>query len=103
MTEQISTAIDAKISGSGTELIAMRVNIAIGEVNGTNEHIRMAVLSTAPDDMENITTIKPTTNSMEIGITAVLMSSILETVDPMAPYRKAYINMTHTPLPTTWP
>ena len=47
------------------------------------------VVSTFPEAMEDMTTTKAMTNSMVMGITAVLISSNLEAVEPTAPNRKA--------------
>ena len=82
-------ATDMIISYIGTTLIAILVNIAIGDVNGIYEQTLIAVLSTLPLVIENITTIKPTTNSIVMGITEVLISSSFDAVEPTAPNRKA--------------
>lgn len=76
--------------------MAIRANIAIGEVKGINEQTLMSVLSIFPPDMENITIINPDINSIVIGITEVLISSSLEAVEPIAPYIKAYIKKPST-------
>ena len=73
------------ISYHDTVLIAIRVNIAIGDVNGTKEHTFIKILSTFPEANECITTKKAIINSIVIGITEVLMSSSLDAVEPMAP------------------
>ena len=57
MVEPMRIAIDAAISYHATALIQILVNIAIGEVNGIYEHTSIAVLSTEPLLIENITTI----------------------------------------------
>ena len=82
-------AIEIAISYHATVLIQILVNIAIGEVNGIYEQISIAVLSTEPLLIENITTIKAMMNRNVIGITEVLISSSLEAVEPIAPNIKA--------------
>ena len=89
MVEPISIAIEMAISYHATVLIQTLVNIAIGEVNGIYEQISIAVLSTEPLLIENITTIKAMMNRNVIGITEVLISSSLEAVEPIAPNIKA--------------
>ena len=69
----------------------MRVNIAIGEVNGTKEQTFNKTVSNSPIDIDIITTTKPTIKSIVIGMTAVLISSNFDTVEPTAPYINAYI------------
>ena len=59
--------------------------MAMGEVKGTNEHTIMAMLSTAPLPMLNMTTQKAMTKSMDRGMMEVLISSSLVAVEPMAP------------------
>ena len=87
--EIIKMAMEIIISYIGTVLMAIRVNIAIGEVNGTKEQIFIAILSMLPLDMENTTTIKAAMNKNVKGMTEVLMSSTLDAVEPMAPNKKA--------------
>ena len=58
ITERVSIEIEIMISYAGTVLIAIRVNIAIGDVNGTYEHIIIAILSIEPELIDIITTIK---------------------------------------------
>jgi uncharacterized hydantoinase/oxoprolinase family protein len=70
-------------------LIAIRANIAIGEVNGIYEQIIINGLSTLLLDIENITTINAITNSIVTGMTEVLISSSLDAVEPTAPNIKA--------------
>ena len=65
--------------------MAIRVNIAIGDVKGTNEHIFISKVSTVPAENEYTTTMKAITNNIVIGITEVLMSSSFEAVEPIAP------------------
>lgn len=81
--------IEIKISINGTVLMAILVNMAIGEVNGINEHIFINKLSTVPLVIDNITTKNPATKSNVRGITEVLISSNLEAVEPIAPNMKA--------------
>ena len=81
--------IDMTISYHPTVLIAILVNIAIGEVNGMYEQISIAVLSIEPLLIENITTINAIINRNVIGITDVLMSSSFDAVEPIAPNIKA--------------
>ena len=81
--------IDIAISYQATELMAILVNIAIGEVNGIYEQTVIKVLSMSPEDIENITTINPAMKSKVTGITEVLMSSSFEAVEPTAPNIKA--------------
>ena len=88
-TDPMRITTEMTISYHGTVLIAMRVNIAIGEVNGIYEHRIIHILSTFPLVMEKITTMKATINSIVIGMTEVLMSSSFDAVDPTAPYINA--------------
>ena len=67
----------------------IRVNMAIGDVNGIKEQIFIAILSIVPLDMETTTITKAAINKNVSGITDVLISSTLEAVEPMAPYKKA--------------
>ena len=69
--------------------MAIRVNIAIGDVNGINEQTFIAAFSTVPLDMEITTTTKAAINKNVNGITEVLISSTLDAVEPIAPYKKA--------------
>jgi hypothetical protein len=77
------------ICQEGTVLMAILVNMAMGEVNGIKEHTIIGRLSTSPLQSAVITTIKAMMKRKVIGMMAVLMSSSFETVDPTAPYRKA--------------
>ena len=88
--------IEIIISYSGTELIAILVNIAIGEVNGIYEQIRIARLFTSPPLIEVITTIKAIMNTKVSGMTEVFISSSFDAVEPIAPYKKAYIRKPST-------
>ena len=83
--EPMSIAMDAAISYHATVLIQILVNIAIGEVKGIYEHISIAVLSTEPELIENITTINAIIKRNVIGITDVFISSSLDAVEPIAP------------------
>ena len=85
MVEPMRIAIEMAISYQATVLIQILVNIAIGEVNGTYEHTSIAVLSTEPLLIENITTINAIIKRNVIGITDVLISSSLDAVEPIAP------------------
>ena len=89
MVEPISIAIEMAISYHATVLIQTLVNIAIGEVNGIYEQISIAVLSTEPLLIENITTINAIIKRNVIGITEVFISSSLDAVEPIAPNIKA--------------
>lgn len=89
--EPMRITIETAISYHATVLIQILVNIAIGEVKGTYEHTSIAVLSTEPELIENITTIKAIIKRKVIGITEVLISSSFEAVEPIAPNIKAYI------------
>ena len=89
MVEPMRIAIEAAISYHATVLIQILVNIAIGEVNGIYEHISIAVLSTEPLLIENITTINAIIKRKVIGITDVLISSSFDAVEPIAPNIKA--------------
>ena len=89
--DTISIAIDAAISYQATVLIQILVNIAIGDVKGIYEQTTIAMLSTDPEVIENITTIKAIINSYVIGITDVFISSNLDTVEPTAPNINAYM------------
>ena len=60
------------ISYGGTVLIAILVNIAIGEVNGMKEQIFRRTLSTSPLLIENITTMNAATNSRVSGMVYIL-------------------------------
>ncbi len=51
-----SMPIESNICHSGTTESAMRVNMAMGEVSGINEHAMMAGFSIDPLLMENIET-----------------------------------------------
>ena len=75
---------------TGTDPIAIRVNIPTGEENGMNEQIRIMVLSVSPRASGITTRKKEIMNSIVIGITAVVASSSRDTIDPTAPYRNAY-------------
>jgi len=77
------------ISYTGTVLMAIRVNIAIGDVNGINEQTFIATFSTVPLDMEITTMTKAAINKNVSGMTDVLISSTLDAVEPIAPYKKA--------------
>ena len=59
--------MEIAISYQGTVLIAILVNIAIGDVKGMYEQICISRLSTLPLLIENITTIKPITNRKVTG------------------------------------
>ena len=83
--EPIRMAMEMAISYHGTVLMAILVNIDIGEVNGIYEHTTIKVLSTSPEPIEYITTIKAMMKSIVIGITEVLISSSREAVEPTAP------------------
>ena len=78
-------AIEMAISYHATVLIQILVNIAIGEVNGMYEQTSIAALSTEPELIENITTIKAIIKRKVIGMTDVLISSSLDAVEPIAP------------------
>ena len=96
ITEPIRIEIEIMISYQATVLIAILVNIAIGEVNGRYEHTIIAVLSIAPVLIDIITTINAITNRKVIGITDVFISSSLDAVEPIAPNIKAYIRKPRT-------
>ena len=83
--EPIRIAIDIAISYHGTVLMAIRVNIDIGDVKGIYEHTVISVLSTLPEDIDVITTMNATINIIVIGMTEVLISSSFDAVDPTAP------------------
>ena len=85
MVDPIRTTIDAAISYQATVLIQILVNMAIGYVKGIYEQTTIAMLSTAPEVIENITTIKAIINRYVIGITDVFISSNLDAVEPTAP------------------
>ena len=87
--DAMSIAIDTAISYQATVLMQILVNIAIGEVNGIYEHTSIAALSTEPELIENITTIKALIKRKVIGMTDVLISSSLDAVEPIAPNIKA--------------
>ena len=57
------------ISYTGTVLMAIRVNIAIGDVNGINEQTFIATFSTVPLDMEITTMTKAAINKNVSGMT----------------------------------
>ena len=82
-------ATEMTISYQGTVLMAIRVNMAIGEVKGMKEQIFIRRLSTLPLDMENMVTRKAMMNSSITGMEDVLISSTLEAVEPTAPNIKA--------------
>ena len=83
--EPTRMAIEAAISCQATVLMQILVNIAMGEVNGMYEQTSIAALSNVPLLMENITTINAMIKRNVIGITEVLISSSLDTVEPIAP------------------
>ena len=85
ITESTSIAIEIAISYIGTLLIAILVNIAKGEVNGTYEHIIIAGLSIEPELIDIITIANAITERYVIGRIAVLTSSSFDTVEPIAP------------------
>ena len=87
---------DKPICQAGTTLIAMRVNIAMGLVNGIKLHTTISVLSTLPLVTLNTTIISAAMKISVMGIAAVLMSSGLPTVLPTAPYIKAYMKKPST-------
>ena len=89
MVEPTRIAIEAAISYQATVLIQILVNIAIGDVNGMYEQTSIAILSTVPLLIENITTINAIIKRNVIGITDVLISSSLDAVEPIAPNIKA--------------
>lgn len=88
-TETISIITDIMISTAATSPMAMRVNMAMGEVNGTKDAAFIKALSTLPLLMENMTIKNATINSMVMGMTNVLISSTLVAREPTAPYKKA--------------
>ena len=67
----------------------MRVNIAIGEVNGIKDAAFITPLSTS-FIMENTVIIKDAIIKKVTGITKVLMSSKRLAKDASAPYRNEY-------------
>ncbi len=69
--------------------MAIRVNITIGEVNGIYEQTFIKTLSTEPEESEKTSTINAMINKKVTGITEVFISSSLEAVEPIAPYKKA--------------
>ena len=81
-------ATESRISRPGTSLIAMRVNMAIGEVSGKRESPFMSSELTSPLVMALVETTKPATKMIWMSITTDERSSILETVEAMAPKRK---------------
>ena len=85
----IRMPMEIMISHAGTVVMAILVNMTIGEVNGMYEHTLMKVLSRLPDDMENMAIMKQMTRIMVIGVMAVPRSSMRDTVEPIAPNRKA--------------
>lgn len=89
IVETIRMTMEIAISYKDTVLIAILVNIDMGEVSGMKEQTFISVLSTLPALMENTTTINAITKSIVIGITEVLISSSFEAVEPTAPYINA--------------
>ena len=83
--EPIRIAIEMKISYQATVLIQIRVNIAIGEVNGIYENTFINTEFTLPPTIENITTIKAIMKRKVTGNTIVLISSSFDAVEPIAP------------------
>lgn len=81
----MSTIIEPAISKVETVLMPMRVNMAIGEDNGNQEATIMSGESTSPLLMPKTTIMNAATNMKVKGVSAVLRSSILETVEPIAP------------------
>ena len=82
-------AIDAATSKGATVLMQILVNIATGDVNGMKEQIFIKGLSIVPVDKAVVTTKNAKINRKVTGSTEVLISSSLDAVDPIAPYRKA--------------
>ena len=87
--DNTSTKMEMKISYHATVLIAILVNIAMGEVKGIYEQIFIAKLSTDPPLMEKTTTINAMIKRKVSGITEVLISSNFEEVEPIAPNMNA--------------
>ena len=83
--EPIKIIIEMKISYQATVLIQIRVNIAIGEVNGIYENTFINAEFTFPSIIESRTTIKAIMNKKETGHAIVLISSSFDAVEPIAP------------------
>ena len=83
--EPIRIAIEIKISYQATVLIQILVNIAIGEVNGIYEHTFINTELMLPPIIENRTTIKAIMKKKVTVNTIVLISSIFDAVEPIAP------------------
>ena len=64
--------------------MAIRVNMAIGDVNGIKEQIFIAILSIVPLDMETTTITNAAMNKNVSGITDVLISYTLDAADERA-------------------
>ena len=68
--------------------MAIRVNMAIGEVSGKSESIFINTELISPLLMALVDATKPITKMIWMSIRADERSSILETVEAMAPKRK---------------
>ena len=81
MMEVITSIVD-------TSPIASLVNIAIEEVRGNIERNFIHGVLISPDAIAIVVKTKPATNIIWTSIIAEASYSTLETVDPMAPFRK---------------
>ena len=79
--------IEPRIWIKGTSLMAMRVNMAIEEVNGKKERNCMVGLLMSVEFMADEVITKPTAKIIWTSRRAEDISSTLETVEPIAPKR----------------
>ena len=86
----INSAMEITISYHAGVDIAIRANIAMGAVNGMNEHTFSSVLSALPEDIEVITMRNPTMKIRSTGMIEADTSSRRETSEPIAPNMNAY-------------
>ena len=65
IVEPMRMAIDAAISYHATVLIQIRVNIAIGDVKGINEHTFIKILSISPELIEKFKAVFSKTENIQ--------------------------------------
>ena len=68
ITEPMRIIIEIKISYQGTVLMAILVNMDMGDVNGIKEQTNIKVLSISPKASESITIKYATINNIVIGV-----------------------------------
>ena len=82
-------AMETAIETAPTFPIAIRANIAIGEVSGMNESTFINVESTLPELIMLIVTMNATIKTIVSGSTNVFTSSVRPASEPSAPYKNA--------------